>query len=88
MIIKLKPEVKAQEAGKGCLSSKFLFVKMDKALELQVISVPQGHTIPSGATVITDKISMPNVSHLFDGKAHKSFLAVSQRNMFRWFRSA
>ena len=32
--------------------------------------------------VITDKISMPNVLHLFDGKTHKSFLAVSQRNIF------
>ena len=30
---------------------------MDKALDMRVLSVPQGHTIPSGATVITEKIS-------------------------------
>jgi len=30
---------------------------MDKALDLRVLSVPQGHTIPSGATVITENIS-------------------------------
>ena len=38
----------------SCLSRKFQFVKIDKALELHVLSAPQGHTIPSGATVITE----------------------------------
>ena len=41
--------MKAQEAERRCLSNKVY-----KALELQVLSVPQGHTIPSGATVITE----------------------------------
>ena len=59
VIIKLEPEVKAIRAlGESLTISKFFCFGQEKwiaALELLVLSVPQGHTIPSGAIVITQK---------------------------------
>ena len=45
----------------------FIPRKWIAALELLVLSVPQGHTIPSGATVITQKFSKHHcVNSIFD----------------------